>query len=294
MKMTIIIFIFFIIIGLLSKYSNCYITSSSSSSLTSLTSLKLTSSLSSRIIKTKTITTKLYDNNNSNQILSQLTKQGLELKKASDNEMNQAEAFLSSQMYEVDMPNVKRKELQRLEYADLVNRYGGRTGIRKYPSALLLATENDEIIGMVGIDCQIYDENEKKFIPMKYVTSAYLEQGQKVVQVLANLTIRRDKRKKGLGKLLMKASADTVKSFGYNELYLQVDSTNKAAQALYKKEGYKQIFSDSNATCVVSGQWGLQTKECINLGYVKKITNSDNNISFNPLNNFFNLFKKTN
>ena len=142
MKMTIIIFIF-IIIGLLSKYSNCYITSSSSSSLISLTSLKLTSSLSSRISKTKTITTKLYDNNNNNQILSQLTKQGLELKKASDNEMNQAAAFLSSQMYDVDMPNGQRRELQRLEYADLVNRYGGRTGIRKYPSALLLATHDN-------------------------------------------------------------------------------------------------------------------------------------------------------
>ena len=225
-----------------------------------------------------------------NQVLSVLTKQGLELKTAStENDMNQAAAFLASQMYE-DMPNGQRRELQRLEYADLMNRYGGRTGIRKYPSALLLAIENEEIIGMVGIDCQLYDAKEKKFTPMKFVTKVYNEEsGKKVVQVLANLAIRRDKRKKGLGRLLVSASSDTAKSFGYEELYLQVDSDNKAAQNLYRKEGFKQIFTDPDATCVVSGQWGLQTKECINLGYVKKVTS--NGPSTNIFNNIFNMFQ---
>lgn len=223
-----------------------------------------------------------------NKLLETLSKQGLELKTASsENDMNQAAAFLASQMYDADMPNGQRKELQRLEYVDLMNRYGSRTGKRKYPSALLLAIENEEIVSMVGIDCQLYDEQEKRFTPMKIVTKLYDDEpGKKVVQVLANLVVRRDKRKKGLGKLLLNASADTAKSFGYEELYIQVDSNNKAAQALYRKEGYKQIFTDPDATCVVSGQFGLKTEECINLGYVKKLSTSNGS----PINLFSNIF----
>lgn len=45
------------------------------------------------------------------------------------------------------MPSGQRKELTRLEQADLVNRYGTRVGKRKFPSALLLAEEDGEIIG---------------------------------------------------------------------------------------------------------------------------------------------------
>lgn len=223
-----------------------------------------------------------------NKLLETLSKQGLELKTASsENDMNQAAAFLAAQMYDADMPNGQRKELQRLEYVDLMNRYGSRTGKRKYPSALLLAIENEEIVSMVGIDCQLYDEQGKRFTPIKIVTKLYDDEpGKKVVQVLANLVVRRDKRKKGLGKLLLNASADTAKSFGYEELYLQVDSNNKAAQALYRKEGYKQIFTDPDATCVVSGQFGLKTEECINLGYVKKLSTSNGS----PINLFSNIF----
>ena len=271
------ILIIFVIVVILNNV-NCYKTISISSKSSALSTLRISTSLLSSY---------------NNEVLSKLTKQGLELKTASsENEMNQAAAFLASQMYDADMPNGQRRELQRLEYVDLMNRYGGRTGIRKYPSALLLAIENEEIIGMVGIDCQIYDEQDKKFIPMKYVTKSYDEPGKKVVQVLANLAIRRDKRKKGLGRLLLNACADTSKSFGYDELYLQVDSTNKAAQSLYRKEGYKQIFADPNATCVVSGQWGLQTKECTNLGFSKKIANS-NSSPISLFDGFFNFLKKT-
>ena len=63
------------------------------------------------------------------------------------------------------------------------------------------------------------------------------EENQKYAVVLANLVIRVDRRKQGLARLLMKACEETVKGWGYNEIYLQVDSKNLAAQKLYKNLG---------------------------------------------------------
>lgn len=72
------------------------------------------------------------------------------------------------------------------------------------------------------------------------------EENQKYAVVLANLVVRADRRKQGLAKILMKACEDTVISWGYNEIYLQVDSRNVAAQKLYKNLG---MLRSINVNC---------------------------------------------
>ena len=50
---------------------------------------------------------------------------------------------------EVVISTRQQEEFIRLELDDLSRRYGERVGKRKYPASLLLAKENDEIIGYI-------------------------------------------------------------------------------------------------------------------------------------------------
>ena len=95
-------------------------------------------------------------------------------------------------------------------------------------------------------------------------------------------------------RLFQKTSSKAIESYCLSRLWHRLDND----EIKIVPQQYVNRHTDKYAlTDVYLPQFKiheLQTKECINLGYVKKITNSDNNISFNPLNNFFNLFKKTN
>ena len=58
-------------------------------------------------------------------------------------------------MYGNDISEGQKKELARLESDDLSRRYGTRVGPRKFPSALILAEVDEEIVGCVGLDPQV-------------------------------------------------------------------------------------------------------------------------------------------
>ena len=83
--------------------------------------------------------------------------------------------------------------------------------------------------------------------------------------VLANLAVRTDRRKRGIAKQLMAAAEAFVKDEAAAAglppaIHLLVDSANAPAQALYKKLGYKTLFVDEAATCVVAGEYNLKTE----------------------------------
>jgi GNAT superfamily N-acetyltransferase len=141
-----------------------------------------------------------------------------------------------------------------------------------FPNVLLLAIQDEEIIGCVGLDCQLFDPARERFGKVKYTKSGAQEEGKEVKVVLGNLAVRRDKRGQGLAKSLVKMCNDYAKSWGYDEIYLLVESENEPAKKLYTKEGYKLLFADEDATCVAPGMYNLQTASCINLCYVKSMT----------------------
>jgi hypothetical protein len=55
--------------------------------------------------------------------------------------------FLAQYMYSADVPVGQRKELGRLQEADLFERYGEKLGKRRLPSALLALQEGQELVG---------------------------------------------------------------------------------------------------------------------------------------------------
>jgi ribosomal protein S18 acetylase RimI-like enzyme len=56
--------------------------------------------------------------------------------------------------------------------------------------------------------------------------------------VLANVVVRDDHRRRGIGRELTLASIDLAKARKASELFLQVDSTNQGAQILYASMGF--------------------------------------------------------
>ena len=109
--------------------------------------------------------------------------------------------------------------------------------------------------------------------------------------MLANLAVRKDRRGRGLARNLLAFAEEQTLAWGYQDLYLLVNSMNAPAQALYKSSDFKEMFRNEYATCVVFSNNSLKTEGCTNVCYRKKLqANSDYE---RGLNNFFNdLFGK--
>lgn len=86
----------------------------------------------------------------------------------------------------------------------------------------------------MGLDCRVIEEKYKKFRnpkPTDDMTKI------KIVPYLANLAVKTENRKSGVAKRLLKACETFCSGWGFEELYLMVDSENIPAQRLYQKQG---------------------------------------------------------
>jgi len=198
--------------------------------------------------------------------------------------------FLSYSMYDSEMPAGQRKELIRLEQNDLMERYGSLVGRRKYTSVLFICEEDEEIIGCVGLDCQVLNLEARKLIKVRSTGSLDPDR-EKVVLVLANLAVRVDRRKSGIGRSLLASCYSFLEGRDeFDGIYLLVNADNKAARSLYSSRGFKELYVDEEATCVVSGSMSLKTEQCVNVCY-RKAKQSKTDAGPDLLRSFISLFK---
>lgn len=61
---------------------------------------------------------------------------------------------------------------------------------------------------------------------------------------LANLAVLPSARRRGIARSLVKRGEALVQAWGFDELVLQVEDTNKGARRLYKQLGYADVYSD--------------------------------------------------
>lgn len=178
-------------------------------------------------------------------------------------------SFLAEQMYGADLPDGQRRELGRLELSDLKRRYSKRrAGKTTEPSCLIVAEEEGFIVGCVGMDVQQMDRERRK---LSTADKSFSDGTEETTLVLANLVIRRERRGKGLAKALVRACEDVAIGWGYESISLLVDSANTPALKLYTKLGFKRIFEDDQATCVLPGEYNLRTVDCINYCMQKQL-----------------------
>ena len=189
----------------------------------------------------------------------------LKIRFASPDEIGTVASFLADEMYSTGpLPKGQRNELIRLEEKDLRSRYG----MRKYTSQLLIAEDDDiGIVGCVGIDNRALDPENKKIVSITTWTEP-----ENIILVLANLAVRSSCRGRGIGQQLVKQCESLAREFGMNRIGLTVETMNTAAKKLYRKQGFKIIFEDTDATCVLPGEFNLKTAPCINLCMVKDLS----------------------
>lgn len=71
------------------------------------------------------------------------------IRPASNNDIPRAANFLGNYWFneDVEISKAQRNEFTRLENIDLNKRYSERVGVKKYPSILLLALLDEDIVG---------------------------------------------------------------------------------------------------------------------------------------------------
>ena len=202
--------------------------------------------------------------------------------------------FLSNEMYPKNIRDTQKRELSRLELKDIRSRYRNDNGNlisnnANGAGAMIIAEEDSFVVGCVGIDLQILDKSTNKI--GKYDAFINNEDNEIVVPILANLAVKRERRRQGIAKALLKYCDSFVQESNFNELYLLVNEENTSAYKLYNKSGYKKIFVDEDATCVVPGEFNLRTESCTNICMRKTISSISNTNPKDFLGNIFSGFK---
>ena len=124
--------------------------------------------------------------------------------------------------------------------SDITQRFSTRN---RAENALIVAEAADgSIAGAVGIEVQM-------------LTKACLEDGAQLDYrpLLSNLAVDPAFRRRGLGKQLCRAAEREARGWGYKEVVLKVEDTNKGARKLYHGLGYRQTGIDREAEKPVVG-----------------------------------------
>jgi GNAT superfamily N-acetyltransferase len=161
-----------------------------------------------------------------------------------------------------------RAALMQEQSRDLMDKYGERLGKRLLDSCLLTALDEDssEMLGVVGIDmCLINKATNEIIIANKAETmlknavsslgpkqrrqykdssaqdlaSELLPPGICAICCLSNLAVSPKARRRGIAKKLCAKAEKWVSYWGYDEMFLKVESENTAARYLYEQKlGY--------------------------------------------------------
>jgi len=155
---------------------------------------------------------------------------------------------------------------------DLQDKYGERMGRRSLDTRLLQATNDNKLVGIVGVEVSLLDKNLGDIIPAtqseellknavaslgpkqrrQYMKSSAREIAMELlpahlepVAVLSNLVVSPDARRQGIAKELCSAVETIAKEeWGYEQVYLRVESANEAAKKLYKtKLGFASEYT---------------------------------------------------
>jgi ribosomal protein S18 acetylase RimI-like enzyme len=133
--------------------------------------------------------------------------------------------------------------------------YRRRNCFSNLPFTILLAVEDNNVVGVITVECCDIDISGKK----------------ENHPVISNLIVSKKMRRKGIAKSLTTRAEKIAKSFDYKEIYLFVNVENIPAIRLYKSRGYKSIDDKKEATKIVFEKNRFNNVKCVNIMMKKKI-----------------------
>lgn len=161
-------------------------------------------------------------------------------------------SFIANERY-YGLPNNLYNEMIGMMERDFS--YRRKDLFSKLPFTILLAIKDDNVVGVITVECCDIDINEKK----------------ENHPVISNLIVSKKMRRKGIAKLLTTRAEKIAKSLGYKEIYLFVNVENIPAIRLYKSCRYKSIGDEKKATRIVFEKKRLLDEQCVNIMMKKKI-----------------------
>jgi len=146
----------------------------------------------------------------------------------------------------------QRRSLLQSQRSEFSRRYCSGGGGKKSDLLLCRSGGGKRIVACAGVEVDSVPEGSLKG---SFRTQAPL---------MSNLAVSRDFRRRGLAELLVQKVEDLCRDWGYEECYLYVEQCNPAAIKLYRKLGYRQIWTDDDAkTLLPTSDGGLQSKPTV-------------------------------
>ena len=161
-------------------------------------------------------------------------------------------SFITNERY-YGLPNNLYNEMIGMMERDFS--YRRKNCFSNLPFTLLLAMKDDDVVGVITVECCDIDINENK----------------ENHPVISNLIVSKKMRRKGIAKSLTTRAEKIAKSLGYKEIYLFVNVENIPAIRLYKSCRYKSIGDEKKATRIIFQNNRFRNVECVNLMMRKKI-----------------------
>ena len=161
-------------------------------------------------------------------------------------------SFITNERYN-GLPNNLYNEMVGMMERDFS--YRRKNCFSNLPFTILLAIKDNDIVGVITVECSDIDINGKK----------------ENHPVISNLIVSKKMRRKGIAKSLTTRAEKIAKSFGYKDIYLFVNVENMPAIRLYKSRGYKSIDDKKEATKIVFEKNRFNNVKCINIMMKKKI-----------------------
>ena len=161
-------------------------------------------------------------------------------------------SFITNERYS-GLPNNLYNEMIGMMERDFS--YRRKNCFSNLPFTILLAIKDDNVVGVITVECCDIDINEKK----------------ENHPVISNLIVSKKMRRKGIAKSLTTRAEKLAKSLGYKEIYLFVNVENIPAIRLYKSRGYKSVDDIKNTTKIIVKNNRFRNIECTNLMMKKRI-----------------------
>jgi len=161
-------------------------------------------------------------------------------------------SFIANERY-YGLPNNLYNEIIGMMERDFS--YRRKDCFSNLPFTILLAIKDDDVVGVITVECCDIDINKKK----------------ENHPVISNLIVSKKMRRKGIAKSLTTRAEKIAKSLGYKEIYLFVNVENIPAIRLYKSCWYKSIGDEKDATRIVFEKKRLLDEQCVNIMMKKKI-----------------------
>lgn len=186
-----------------------------------------------------------------------------------------------------NITNDVKSSLINVQANDLMKKYGERLGRRKLDAVMLAAIDDtgDNFLGLVTVEVRLLDIISKSIFNSEkselMLTNAISQLGPKqrreykdasVIDIanallppeisavcsLSNLCVSIKARRNGVAAKLCYEAESLAKELGFDEMYLCVESENKAAASLYlDKLGYVVQFESSSKSLRVNGGAGV-------------------------------------